>query len=188
MRSVSPPLYHSATILTHPSRHHRLPSLDPKLNFIPILFYHILATGGVAILAVGASGLVSATPSPSDPALTKAGIAILTLAWALLCVWSGWTLVVARHETPAPMALRTGRVLLVGVLVADVFVGSAVLYTLAAIADGSLLTGRGSLALEVVFSVVPQMLAVVVLNVAGLFTMNTAGKEESRPGPNAGGV
>lgn len=66
--------------------------LDPKIEWIKVLLYHFHVTGGVALLAIGASRLQGSNPAPSDLTLVKVGLAILTVAWAVLAGWAGVSL------------------------------------------------------------------------------------------------
>lgn len=59
-----------------------------------VLLFHVIATTGVAILAIGVSNLDSSNVKPSDvstdDSLMKAGIALLTLSWAIVAIVSVW--------------------------------------------------------------------------------------------------
>lgn len=70
--------------------------LDGKANSAFVLLFHGIVTGGVAILATGASKLESSnlksTDASTDAFLVKAGIALLTLSWVVEVVVSVWTL------------------------------------------------------------------------------------------------
>lgn len=66
--------------------------LDRKVEWASILSFHVIVTSGVAILATGASSLESDDPKSTDASLVKAGIALLTLSWAIVVAASVWTL------------------------------------------------------------------------------------------------
>lgn len=74
------------------SRIYRLPYLDAKVEWIKVLVLHFQITAGVGLLATGASGLQSTKPSATDHTLVKIGIAILTVAWAVVSGWAARTL------------------------------------------------------------------------------------------------
>lgn len=70
--------------------------LDKKVEWTVVLLFHGIATTGVAILAIGVSNLDSSNVKPSDVStdetLVKAGIALLTLSWAIVAIVSVWAL------------------------------------------------------------------------------------------------
>jgi hypothetical protein len=57
------------------------------MEWVIVLFLHMLVGAGVAILAVGTSGLDGTHPTATDLTLTKSGAAILTVAWVLVTSW-----------------------------------------------------------------------------------------------------
>jgi hypothetical protein len=71
-------------------------SLDKKVEWTVVLLFHGIATTGVAILAIGVSNLDSSNVKLSDistdDSLVKAGIALLTLSWAIVAIVSVWAL------------------------------------------------------------------------------------------------
>lgn len=65
--------------------------------------------------------------------------------------------------------------LLLAVLLSDVFIGIRIIYMVVVIAQGNLLKATAvALAVEVIFSVLPGMIAAVVFIVAGILTRNAA--------------
>ena len=62
--------------------------MNSKVEWIKVILFHLLVTIGVALSAVGASGLQSGDPSPTDSTFMKVGSAILTTAWVILSVWT----------------------------------------------------------------------------------------------------
>jgi hypothetical protein len=58
-----------------------------------VIAYHCVLAAATGILAAGASGLQTDDPMPGDLTKVKAGIAILTVAWAALVAWSVASLV-----------------------------------------------------------------------------------------------
>lgn len=64
------------------------PELNRKLEWLKVILYHIQVTGGVALLAVGASRLQNSPhPTAGDRNMAKAGMGILTSAWTVLAIW-----------------------------------------------------------------------------------------------------
>lgn len=53
---------------------------------------HILVATGVAMVGVGAGGLLGDTPKPSDLSNVKVGMVLLEVAWGVLALWGLWTL------------------------------------------------------------------------------------------------
>lgn len=73
-----------------------------KSDWIPVLACHLSVVAATALVASGASALQGSHPEPSDFTKLKAGIAILTAAWAVLFAWTSLTLVSAK-KSAAPM-------------------------------------------------------------------------------------
>jgi hypothetical protein len=53
---------------------------------------HVLVATGVAMVGVGAGGLLGDTPKPSDLSNIKVGMVLLEVAWGVLALWGLWTL------------------------------------------------------------------------------------------------
>lgn len=76
-------------------RIYRIQNLDQKLEWVLVLFYHMLVMGGVALTAAGSAKLQSQKQPVDETAIekaekiTKAGIAILAIAWGVLVGFSG---------------------------------------------------------------------------------------------------
>ena len=65
---------------------------------IKMVAYHLLVGAGVALLAVGLSGLQSSQPTDSDEKKVKIGLGIVTAAWALLVLQTAQTALLHRHD------------------------------------------------------------------------------------------
>lgn len=64
-----------------------------------VAIYHFAIAAATGILAAGASGLQGDDPMPGDLTKVKAGIAILTVAWVALVVWSIVSLVLTKKRS-----------------------------------------------------------------------------------------
>jgi hypothetical protein len=53
---------------------------------------HVLVATGVAMVGVGAGGLLGNTPKASDLSNIKVGMVLLEVAWGVLLLWGLWTL------------------------------------------------------------------------------------------------
>lgn len=97
MKRMSPAKQHEETPsleeveLTQPlndSQVYLRPELNRKLEWLKVILYHVQVTGGIALLAVGASRLQSSpNPTAGDRNMAKAGMGILTSAWTVLAIW-----------------------------------------------------------------------------------------------------
>ena len=72
---------------------------NPKIEWILVIVYHFVVAAATGILAAGASSLQGDDPMPGDLNKVKAGIAILTVAWAALVAWSITSLVMSKKRT-----------------------------------------------------------------------------------------
>jgi len=52
----------------------------------------MIVAAGIVILAIGVSKLASVGSKPSDRTLVIVGLAILDVCWALLVVWTVWSI------------------------------------------------------------------------------------------------
>ncbi|KAF7552223.1 hypothetical protein G7Z17_g4480 [Cylindrodendrum hubeiense] len=169
---LSPLLLAAAGIL-HEARVCRNRELDPKIEWIKVVLYHIHVTGGVALLAVGASHLQGDNPAPSDMTLVKVGLAILTVAWVILAGWAGISLrPLATLNGPNPQ--RAGAILLYSVLFSVIFIGIRVIYSLVAMTSGhaSINPNTASLAIQVLLQFLPELIAALSFIAAGAYTRN----------------
>jgi hypothetical protein len=55
-------------------------------------FIHVLVATGVAMVGVGAGGLLGDMPKHSDLSNIKVGMVLLEVAWGVLVLWGLWTL------------------------------------------------------------------------------------------------
>lgn len=79
------------------SRHYRIQAHDKRIEWLSVLLYHMLVVAGVALTAAGSVKLQK-REQPLDKAmkLTKAGIAILAVAWGILVGWTGLSFISPR--------------------------------------------------------------------------------------------
>ncbi|KAH6989589.1 hypothetical protein BKA56DRAFT_576080 [Ilyonectria sp. MPI-CAGE-AT-0026] len=184
---ISPLLLAAAGIL-HEARVYRNRDLDPKIEWIKVLLYHFHVTGGVALLAIGASRLQGSNPAPSDMTLVKVGLAILTVAWVVLAGWAGVSLrPLASLNVANPQ--RAGTLLLFSVLFSAIFIGIRVIYSLVKVTSGaaSINPNTASLAVQVLLQLLPELIAALTFVAVGASTRNVwgASKAEAGRGPQA---
>lgn len=177
------PLILAAAGILHEARIYRHRNLNTKVEWIKILLFHLQVTGGVALLAAGASGLQSSNPSSSDQALVKVGIAILTVAWAVLF---GWAMLSLRSSggVQGTHAQRLGTMLLYAVLFSCIFIGIRTLYSLVAMTSNkpNLNPSTGSLAIRVVLGFLPELVAVLGFIAVGFYTRAIRDASQAEPG------
>ncbi|PNP51302.1 hypothetical protein THARTR1_08059 [Trichoderma harzianum] len=150
--------------------------LDNKVERTVVLLFHGMATTGVAILAIGVSNLHSSNIKPSevstDNLLVKAGIALLTLSWAIVAIVSVWALAHPAKSQKSKSSIAAGTTLLRSVLISDVFSGIRVILTLVSLVtqDETLSPTTGSLTIRVLLSLIPELICVLAFIAAGMLT------------------
>ncbi|KAL2870551.1 uncharacterized protein BJX67DRAFT_377907 [Aspergillus lucknowensis] len=159
----------------HEARVLCIPSLNRKLEYTFIAFFHVLVATGVAMVGVGAGGLVSDTPTDSDLSDVKVGMALLEAAWAILVLWALWTLWTGwggMTNDAAKDRGSQGGILLNAVLIALPLIEISVVYTLVAeyTQRADLSPTTGTLAVRVVLGFLPELIAALILVVAGIRT------------------
>ncbi|KAJ5554877.1 hypothetical protein N7535_007320 [Penicillium sp. DV-2018c] len=171
---LSPLLLATAGIL-HEARHYRIQPLDKKVEWVFVLAYHMLVVAGVALTAAGSVKLQK-HEQPIDKAekITKAGIAILAVAWGVLVGWTGISFIAPRGRNSS--LTRAGNVLLTAIAFSLVFIGIRVFYSLAALCTqrASLNPVTGSLAIRVVLGLLSELIAAIALIFAGIKTQGAA--------------
>ncbi|KAF4962382.1 hypothetical protein FSARC_9548 [Fusarium sarcochroum] len=165
------PLVLAAAGILHEARTHKFRHMNVKVEWIKVLHFHFLVMAGVAILAVGASGLQSNEPTSNDSRLVKVGCAILLVAWLIL---SGWTIYSARSSSSAQKSDHRSlhSMLLYTVLISMIFIGIRIIYNLVALTSNnrSLNPSTGSLTIRVFLSFLPELITVLLYLAAGLYT------------------
>ncbi|KAH1415448.1 hypothetical protein KXV70_004889 [Aspergillus fumigatus] len=174
------PLLLSIDGVLHEARIYCLsPSKRTEWTFMALI--HVLVATGVAMVGVGAGGLLGDTPKPSDLSNIKVGMVLLEVSWGVLALWGLWTLwngtgggrKSARNQgAQAGLAAREGWLLLTGNLLALALVEISVVYMLVAefTQRADLNPTTGSLAVRVVLGFCPELLAAIVLVFAGFVT------------------
>ncbi|KAL7935664.1 hypothetical protein V8C35DRAFT_297886 [Trichoderma chlorosporum] len=176
---LSPLLLAASGILKEAMTYYNDP-LDKKMEWTVVLLFHGLVATGVAILAAGTSKLQSSNVKPSDissdDALVKAGIALLTLSWAIVAIVSVWALARPAKFPKSKGCTVAGSKLLWSVLISDVFSGIRVIYALVALVtrDATLNPLTGALTIRVILSLIPELISVLAFITAGLLTRNVA--------------
>jgi len=178
---LSPLLLATSGIL-HESRHYlkSIPSSPtPPTEWIAVLLIHFLVATGIGMAASGSSALSSPNPSSSSLLILKIGICTLELVWVLIVLGTFFTLLsiqtrnIRNRESASP-AHRNGHLLLYGIIFSLPFSGIRILYSLISTLTGeaSLNPITGELGVRIGLSLVPEIVAVLVLITAGFVTRN----------------
>ncbi|RAH49018.1 uncharacterized protein BO95DRAFT_355188 [Aspergillus brunneoviolaceus CBS 621.78] len=100
------PLLLSIDGVLHEARVYCLsPNKRTEWTFMALI--HVLVATGVAMVGVGAGGLLGDTPQPNDLSNIKVGMVLLEVAWGVLALWGLWTRWNGRGA-PASLAGREG--------------------------------------------------------------------------------
>ncbi|KAK4246258.1 hypothetical protein C7999DRAFT_15588 [Corynascus novoguineensis] len=184
---LSPLLLAAAGIL-HEARFYR-----GRVNRTPertiIAAFHLLVIVAVGLVGKGASALQSDHHTSKDISLLNAGIGLLTAAWVILCFWAGVSYIPGQNDASAP-AHRQGTILLYSVTFSLASFGIRVFYTLVALTTRrpSLSPITGSLAVRVVLSFLPELVATLAFLAAGMWTRNALRIRKEKEKENYSGV
>ncbi|KAK8062158.1 hypothetical protein PG997_014255 [Apiospora hydei] len=192
---LSPLLLAASGILHEGRAYYVADGANKKTEWLLVLVFHAIVAPGVALLAAGASGLQSATATKTDLVLVSVGIALLTAAWVVLCIWTalsflpsssfvfgrrrqGTTKVMMDKTSPAAAARGYGTKILWGVAAALTFIGIRVFYSLVALTTrlAYLSPSTGALSIRVVVVFLPELVACLILIVAGFMTRHVASR------------
>ncbi|ROW10382.1 hypothetical protein VMCG_02020 [Cytospora schulzeri] len=175
------PLLLAACGILHEARAYRAINLLQKpFEVIIVTVFHMFVTGGLALVAAGASALQnhhsSAATALRSLRLLQAGMAILTVSWVLLvlcAVASAWPLRKAERNA---VLFRDGTILLLSVIFSLIFIGIRVLYSLVAFSTQKpyLNPATGSLTIRVLLSFLPELIATCSFIFAGVQTRRIA--------------
>ncbi|KAL2828095.1 hypothetical protein BJY01DRAFT_261634 [Aspergillus pseudoustus] len=181
------PMLLSLEGVLHEARVYSIPHLNRKLEYSFMAFFHVLVATGVAMVGVGAGGLVSDKPKDSDLSDVKIGMALLEAAWAILVLWALWTVGMGggrAHKEAAPAAgnSREGSILLTATLLTLPLIEISVIYTLVAefTQRAGLNPSTGTLAVRVVLGFLPELIAALILLVAGIRTKDANRREQQQ--------
>lgn len=166
--------------MNHSTIHNRLTNPNPndeppsKLPTILIFILHLLVTSGIAIVAFGASKLVSSSSSTTPASITSAynlataGTAILFLSWIGVTLVS---VILAAKMRSGPKGSAARR-LAVAVLIAAPFLGVRVTASLVSFAGriGGLSVVGGELGLRIGLMFVEELIVVLLFLVVGFVT------------------
>ncbi|KAF7161696.1 hypothetical protein CNMCM5623_007183 [Aspergillus felis] len=163
---ISPMLLALEGIL-HEARVYRNRNLNKCLEYAFMAVVHMVVATGVAMVGTGAGGLAGNHPKASDQTNIEVGMALLEACWAVLTISALWTLKDSGEKTVP--GVKEGKMLLHGVLLATVFVGIRVLYGLIAESTQkqNLNPVTGSLAIRTVLSLLPELVATLILLFVG---------------------
>ncbi|KAF4183374.1 hypothetical protein CNMCM8060_003286 [Aspergillus lentulus] len=78
--------------ILHEARVYRKRNLNKRLEYVFMAFVHVVVATGVAIVGTGAGGLAGKNPKASDQTNLDVGMASLEASWAILTIWTLWTL------------------------------------------------------------------------------------------------
>ncbi|KAJ0423937.1 hypothetical protein BJY00DRAFT_320993 [Aspergillus carlsbadensis] len=169
------PLLLSVEGVLHEGRVYWFPSLNRKPEYTFMAVFHVLVATAVAMVGVGAGGLVSDHPKDSDLTDVKVGMALLEAAWALLVLWGIWSLRDGdgvRETGSKTQGVKEGSILVRATLIALPLLEISLVYFLVAeyTQRADLDPTTGTLAVRVVLGFLPELLAAIVLVVAGVRT------------------
>ncbi|CAH0027297.1 unnamed protein product [Clonostachys rhizophaga] len=188
---LSPILLATAGIL-HEAQVYLRPELNRKLEWLKVILYHIQVTGGIALLAVGASQLQSSPhPTAGDRNMAKAGMGILTSAWAVLAIWiifscrpfsrlTRMEMDIGNMVRASPATSHAPQIdhqslttslyaqLLISTLVSIPILGIRVIYSLVSLVSTK--ASDPSMAVRVVCTTLPEMIPAIIFCVVGLYT------------------
>ncbi|KAJ5664592.1 hypothetical protein N7462_011405 [Penicillium macrosclerotiorum] len=167
---LAPLLFACAGIL-HEARLARDPTINGKKEWMYQIYYHILVLGATILNVVGVVELMEKGPNSVSGTLTKVGATLAVLGWVVLVGFSLFSLrynVIKKTST-----YRNGTLLLYGVIATLPFNGIRLVYSVISIilrVEHPHSEFLSSTAVEVCISVVPEMLVVIILIMAGLKT------------------
>ncbi|WZH49448.1 uncharacterized protein QYS62_010649 [Fusarium acuminatum] len=163
---LSPLLLCTAGLL-HEAQYYR--EKPRRAEKVKIVLFHLLVGAGVALMIVGLSGVQSKSPTPDDHKKVKIGLGILTASWGLLVLQTMRTAFEKGYSSRDNVFITR---LLIAVAIGLIFVGIRVIYTLIALTsnDANLNPITGTLAIRVLLSFLPELIALLVYLVAGVLT------------------
>lgn len=172
------PPYHSQT--NHvPRRAHILPKSQRPFDTPYLIFFHILVSTAIALVASGASKLSDTTLPPDQMkrshGLVKGGMVLLLLGWISLAIVTLATFQYASIRGSGKMtAFEGGRKLLFAVAFSIPFLGIRVLESLIFFFSQNPLLNpvSGSLGLRVGLQVIEEIIVTLSLMTAGILTRN----------------
>ena len=149
----------------HFNRKVRSASASRKLSSLVYIFLHIIVMGGLALVAAGASGLLSSNPKQSDLILWKAGSLVLLLVLIVLILYAASLFRGLRNSHEEQVA----KPLLNAVVWALPFIGVRALYSVIyAFTQSKVLSPlTGSTAVKVVLVFLPGLLTTLLLLIGG---------------------
>ncbi|KAH8886478.1 hypothetical protein GQ53DRAFT_750721 [Thozetella sp. PMI_491] len=187
---LSPLLLATAGVL-HEARHYRYSlARNPekaKRDTIFTLLFHMLAMGGVALMAIGASKLINLQSQPAGPTtaedlanarhLASGGIALLLVAWLALAAATMVSILYSDGVVVSgEKAVSDGMGLVLGVVGTLPFLGIRVLasfvYYVGNVSDLSPV--GGNVGLVAGLEIAQEMIVTVILVAAGIMTQNIA--------------
>ncbi|OAA65878.1 hypothetical protein SPI_02665 [Niveomyces insectorum RCEF 264] len=171
------PLLLAAGGILHEARSYRLKSVNKRVEWVLGVTFHFLVATGIALLAVGVSGLASDHPQANDNQLLDVGLAMLAVSWALLGL-SVVALFFERGNYAATYSSGTTTLpkLLMSVVFALPFIGIRLFYSIVALTTRKpyLSPVSGALTIRVLLSFLPEVITVLGFLVAGFKTRNAA--------------
>ncbi|KAI1441333.1 hypothetical protein F5Y02DRAFT_399866 [Annulohypoxylon stygium] len=173
------PLLAATCGVLHESRAHILPKSQRPFDTPYLIFFHILVSTAIALVASGASKLSDTTLPPDQMkrshGLVKGGMVLLLLGWISLAIVTLATFQYASIRGSGKMtAFEGGRKLLFAVAFSIPFLGIRVLESLIFFFSQNPLLNpvSGSLGLRVGLQVIEEIIVTLSLMTAGILTRN----------------
>ncbi|KFY02097.1 hypothetical protein V490_00638 [Pseudogymnoascus sp. VKM F-3557] len=165
------PLILAAVGILHEARA-RNPNLNQKLEWFLIIQYHLTVILAMVLVIIG---IVKLQDGDSvGTVLMKVGMGIVLALWAILAIWTLLSFRSSQGYTAVGVP-ADGTKLLYGVAAALPLIALREIYAAgSSYAPSSSFTS--SLAVKVCLGVVPEMLSITILSVAGLLTRGIADK------------
>ncbi|KFY98254.1 hypothetical protein V500_01751 [Pseudogymnoascus sp. VKM F-4518 (FW-2643)] len=168
------PLLLAVVGILHEARRARDPSLNRKFEWFLVIQYHLIVIAAMVLVIMGIVKLQDG--ASVGTVLMKVGMGVVLALWVIL---AGWTLLSFRSSQgyTAVGVPADGTKLLHGVAAALPFVALREIFA-AGSSYGPSSSFTSSLAVKICLGVVPEMLSIIVLSVAGLRSRNIANKSQ----------
>ncbi|KAI1207619.1 uncharacterized protein F4807DRAFT_433960 [Annulohypoxylon truncatum] len=176
------PLLAATCGILHESRVHILPKARRPFDTPYLIFFHILVTTAIALVASGASKLNNPSLPPDQmkrsQGLVKGGMVLLLLGWISLATVTFATFQhILTHASGKVAEMGGGKKLLIAVAFSIPFLGIRVMESLVYFFSQNPLLNpvSGSLGLRVGLQVIEEIIVALSLIAAGILTRNIGG-------------
>ncbi|KFY33594.1 hypothetical protein V494_07476 [Pseudogymnoascus sp. VKM F-4513 (FW-928)] len=164
------PLLLAAVGILHEARHARNPKINQKFEWILVIQFHMTVIAAMVLVIIGILKLQDGASVGN--VLMKVGMGVILACWAILALWTvlSFRSSPGYDDTGVP---SDGTRLLHGVAAALPFIALREIFAAgSSFAPSSSFTS--SLAVKICLSVVPEMVSIIILSVAGLSTRGIA--------------